>query len=76
MTSLVAATSSSPSALPWAFSVPWALGAGQAMTVSSTISDGWSVTSSAATIAACSAGTSSTYSVPPLVQSTTCTCQP
>ena len=73
---LVAATSSSPRALPWAFSVPWALGAGHAMIVSSTMSDGLSVTSPAAMIAAYSAGTSSTYSVPPLVQSTTCTCQP
>ncbi len=72
----MAATSSSPRALPCAASVPWAFGAGHAITVSSTISDGWSVTSPAATTAACSAGTSSTYSVPPLVQSTTCTCQP
>jgi hypothetical protein len=73
---LVAATSASPSALPCAFSVPWALGAGQAMIVSSTISDGFPVTLPAAVIASYSAGTSSTYSLPPLVQSTTCTSQP
>ena len=75
-TFLVAATSSSPSALPCAFSVPCALGAGHAMIVSSTMSDGLSVTAPAAVIASYSAGTSSTYSLPPLVQSTTWTCQP
>ena len=75
-TFLVAATSSSPRALPWAAPVPWAFGAGQAMTVSSTIRLGLSVTALPFSIAACSAWTSSTYFLPPLVQSTVCTCQP
>ncbi len=72
----MAATSSAPSAEPWALPVPCALGAGQAMTVRSTMKLGRSVTASAARMASYSAGTSSWYSVPPLVQSTTCTCQP
>ena len=50
-TSLVAATSSSPRAEPWALPVFWALGAGQAMIVFSTIRLGWSVTRSAARMA-------------------------
>ena len=49
--SLVAATSSSPRAEPWALPVFWALGAGQAMIVRSTMMLGWSVTRSAARIA-------------------------
>ena len=59
MTFLVAATSSSPSAEPCDLPVPWACGAGQAMTVRSTMKLGRSVTASAAWIAAYSAGTSS-----------------
>ncbi len=51
-TSLVAATSSAPSALPCAASVPWALGAGQAMTVSSTMIEGLSSTLWASRMAA------------------------
>ncbi len=39
----MAATSSSPRAEPWALPVFWALGAGQAMIVRSTIRLGWSV---------------------------------
>ena len=75
-TSLVAATSSAPSAEPCAFPVFWAFGAGQAMIVRSRMKLGLSVTASAALIAAYSAGTSSRYSLPPWVQSTSCTCQP
>ena len=56
---LVAATSSSPSAEPWASPVFWAFGAGQAMIVRRTMMLGWSVTRSAARIALYSAGTSS-----------------
>ncbi len=48
---LVAATSSSPSAEPWASPVFWALGAGHAMIVRRTMMLGWSVTRSAARIA-------------------------
>ena len=48
---LVAATSSAPSAEPWALPVFWAFGAGQAMIVRSTMKLGWSVTASAAWIA-------------------------
>ena len=44
----MAATSSAPRALPWAASVPWAFGAGQAMIVSRTMSEGLSETSDAA----------------------------
>ena len=56
---LVAATSSAPSAEPWEAPVPCAWGAGQAMTVRSTIRLGWSVTSAALRTASCSWGTSS-----------------
>ena len=66
----MAATSSAPSAEPWALPVFWALGAGQAMIVRSTMKLGRSVTASASRIAAYSAGTSSSYVVPPWVQST------
>ncbi len=75
-TFLVAATSSSPRAEPWASPVFWADGAGQAMIVRRTMRLGWSVTDSALRRASCSAGTSSRYWPPPWVQSTTCTCQP
>ena len=51
-TFLVAATSSSPRAEPCDFPVPWALGAGHAMTVCSTIRLGRSVASAAARTAA------------------------
>ena len=46
------------------------------MIVRSRMNDGLSVTAFAASIAACSASTSSTYSVPPFVQSTDWVCQP
>ena len=74
--SLVLATSSSPSADPCAFPVFWASGAGQAMIVRSTMKLGRSVTASAFLIASCSAGTSSAYVVSSWVQSTVWTCQP
>ncbi len=72
----MAATSSAPSAEPWALPVFWASGAGQAMIVWSTMKLGLSVTACALRIAAYSAGTSSLYVVPSLVQSTCWTCQP
>ena len=75
-TRLVAATSSSPSAEPWALPVFWAEGAGHAMIVRSTMKLGRSVTALALRIASCRAGTSSTYLVSSWVQSTVCTCQP
>ena len=75
-TFLVAATSSSPSAEPCALPVFCASGAGQAMIVLSTMKLGLSVTWCALRIAAYSAGRSSSYFVPPLVQSTVWTCQP
>ncbi len=72
----MAATSSSPRAEPCALPVFCALGAGQAMIVRSTIRLGWSVTFSAFSSAFQTASTSSTYSLPSLVQSTVCTCHP
>ncbi len=72
----MAATSSAPSAEPWAEPVPCLFGAGHAMIVLSRMKLGLSVTRSAALMASYSAGTSSLYSRPPLVQSTSCTCQP
>ena len=44
MTVLVAATSSAPSAEPWALPVFCLFGAGQPMIVRSAMNDGWSVT--------------------------------
>ena len=75
-TFLVAATSSSPRAEPCASPVFWALGAGQAMIVRSTIRLGLSVTLSAFSSAFQTASTSSAYSWPSWVQSTVWTCQP
>ena len=72
----MAATSSAPRAEPWALPVFCAFGAGHAMIVCSTMKLGRSVTASALRIASYSAGTSSSYFVPPWVQSTCWTCQP
>ena len=58
---LVAATSSSPRALPWALKVFWRLGAGQPMIVRSWMKLGLSVTRWASRIASWRAGTSSRY---------------
>lgn len=72
-TRLVAATSSSPSAEPWAASVFWACGAGQAMIERIAMNDGLSVTAFAASIAAYSASTSRS---PLSLGATRWTCQP
>ena len=56
----MAATSSSPSAEPWALPVFCLFGAGQPMIVRSTMNDGRPVSALAASIAASSASTSST----------------
>jgi energy-coupling factor transport system ATP-binding protein len=73
---LVAATSSAPSADPCAAPVPWAFGAGHAMTVLSAMKLGRSVTERDASSASQSSWMSSSYLVPPLVQSMRCTSQP
>ena len=73
---LVAATSSSPSAEPWALPVFCLSGAGQPMMVRRLMKLGRSVTSRAACSASSSCRTFSTYSVPSLVQSISWTCQP
>ena len=73
----MAATSSSPRALPWALKVFCRLGAGQPMIVRSRMKLGLSVTRWALRIASYRAG-HVLYAVvpPPWVQSTVCTCQP
>lgn len=72
-TRLVAATSSSPSAEPWAASVFWACGAGQAMIERAAMKDGRPVSALAAWRAANSAfGSRSPFSC----CSTRWTCQP
>ena len=71
----MAATSSAPSAEPWALPVFCLVGAGQPMIVRSRMNDGRSVSSVAASSAAYSASTSSWYLLP-AVKSTVCTCQP
>ena len=72
----MAATSSSPSAEPWALPVFWAFGAGQAMIVRRLMKLGRSVTAFAAWIASQSAADVLVVPWPPLVQSTSWTCQP
>ncbi len=69
----MAATSSSPSAEPWAASVFCAFGAGQAMIERIAMKDGLSVTSFAASIASYSACGSRS---PSGFGATRCTCQP
>ena len=76
MTFLVAATSSAPRAEPCALPVFWAFGAGHAMIVCRLMKLGLSVVCRALRIAFQRASTSSAYSVPPWVQSTSWTCQP
>src|SRR3954453_6839458 len=71
----VAATSSAPRAEPCALPVFCLFGAGQPMIVRSVMNDGRLVSAFAASIAASSASTSSTY-WPLCFQSTVCTCQP
>ena len=73
---LVAATSSAPSALPWALPVFCLVGAGQPMIVRRLMKLGRSVTLRASSSAPRSAGMSSSYWVPSFVQSMLCTCQP
>ena len=73
-TSFTAATSSAPSAEPCTFPLFCLPGDGHPMIVRSTMSDGWSVTALAATIAAFSSWRSSWYA-PVFFQSTTCVCQ-
>ena len=74
---LVAATSSSPSAEPWALPVFCALGAGQAMIVRSRMKLGLSVTAlGLADRVVQRRDVLARSSVPPWVQSTFCTCQP
>ncbi|KFC53035.1 hypothetical protein GY12_12780 [Micrococcus luteus] len=75
------ATSSVPSLEPWMPPVFCFVGEGQPITVRSLISEGRPVSALAATRASYRASTSSVYSVTawpwaPLVQSTSCTCQP
>ena len=72
----MAATSSAPSALPWALPVFCLFGAGQPMIVRRLMKLGRSVTLRAASSASISAGTFSSYWVSSLVQSMLCTCQP
>ncbi len=72
---LVAATSSAPSAEPWILPVFFLFGAGQPMIVRSEISDGRAVSARAASNAAASAATFSSYS-PFSVQSTWWTSHP
>ena len=74
-TFFVAASSSAPSAEPWILPVFCLPGDGQPMIVRRMMSDGFEVSPLAASIAANSSATSSTYS-PDFFQSTTCTCQP
>ena len=69
---LVAATSSSPSAEPWALPVFCLFGAGQPMIVRSWMNDGRSVTAWAASQASTRPRCSVTFSPP----STSWTCQP
>ena len=76
MTVFVAATSSAPSALPWALPVPCLFGAGQPMIVCSAMNDGRSVSARAASSAAASASTSSSYEPSSETKLTRCTCQP
>ena len=74
--SLVAATSSLPSALPCALPVFCFFGAGQPMIVRRLMKLGRSVTSRASSSASIRALTFSSYWVSSLVQSMLCTCQP
>ena len=75
MATFVAASSSPPRAEPWILPVFCVVGAGQPMMVFTTMSEGLLDSAFAASIAACRACTSSTYS-PVFFQSTVCTCQP
>ena len=75
MTVFVAASSSAPSAEPWILPVFCFVGAGQPMIVRRMMMLGFVDSAFAASIAACSAWMSSTYS-PVFFQSTVCTCQP
>ena len=74
-TFFVAASSSAPKAEPWIFPLFCLPGEGHPMIVFRMISDGLSVSPLAASIAAYSSATSSTYS-PVFFQSTVWTCHP
>ena len=74
-TFVVAASSSAPSAEPWILPEFCLPGDGQPMIVLRMMSEGLEVSPFAASMAAFSSATSSTYS-PVFFQSTVCTCQP